>query len=147
MVLSLLIFYKKGKANFYLRVLVWTRRDCVSWDKLLSDGPLPSGVGGRARSVLKLGFHLSTANSGPISREGGATETTMPMSTSGLILFKEQTERVSLSGRTGDGVALRRFCCRAGCPPISCALKTLPKPKGPPFLPRSFSMALQHLEW
>lgn len=69
--------------------------------------------GGRAGSGLELGFHLSTASNGPVTEEGGATERTMPMSTAGLILFKEQAQWVSLSGRAADGVALRRFCCRA----------------------------------
>lgn len=43
-----------------------------------------------------------------------ATEMTVPMGMAGLILFKEQAQRVSLSGRGGEGVAPRGFCYRAG---------------------------------
>ena len=75
--------------------------------------PSPQGVG-RAGSGLELGFHLSTASNGPVTEEGGATKMTMPMSSAGLILFKEQAQGVSFSGRGEEGVALRRFCCRAG---------------------------------
>lgn len=48
-----LMFYKKGKANFYLRGLMWSRRDHVPWDRLHSDGPLPLESRGRAGSGLK----------------------------------------------------------------------------------------------
>ena len=39
---------------------------------------------------------------------------TMPVSMAGLILFKEQTQWVHLSGRGKEKIDLRRFCCRAG---------------------------------
>lgn len=39
------MFYKKEKANFYLRVLVWSSRDQVPWERLCSDGPSPWQVG------------------------------------------------------------------------------------------------------
>lgn len=48
------MFYKKGKANFYLRVLGWSRRDRVPQDRLRSLEPSPGG-GGRAGSGLELG--------------------------------------------------------------------------------------------
>lgn len=48
-----LMFHKKGKANFYLRVIVWSRRDHGPWDRLCSDGPLPLVSGGRAGSGLE----------------------------------------------------------------------------------------------
>ena len=48
-----LMFHKKGKANFYLRVIAWSRGDHVPWDPLCSDGPLPLASGGRAGSGLE----------------------------------------------------------------------------------------------
>lgn len=114
MVLLLLMFYKKGKANFYLRVLVMVKKRLYHGIGCVLMDPSPQGVGGRARSGLQLGFHLSTASNGPVMGEGGATEMTMPMSMAELILFQEQARRVGLSARGGEGVALRRFCCRAG---------------------------------
>lgn len=38
----------------------------------------------------------------------------MPVNVAGSILFKEQAQSVSIAGRGGEEVALRRFCCRAG---------------------------------
>lgn len=35
------MIHKKGKANFYLRVLLWSRRDHVPWDGALSNRPFP----------------------------------------------------------------------------------------------------------
>ena len=107
------MFYKKGKASFYLRVLGWSRRDHVLQDRLHLMKPSPGG-GSRAGSGLELGSHQSTASNGPVSGEGGATEMTMPVSMAGLILFKEQTQWVHLSGRGKEKIDLRRFCCRAG---------------------------------
>ena len=56
--LSLLMFLKKEKANFYLRILVWSKRDRIPWDRRCFDGHLP--LGGLARRVRSgLGLELN----------------------------------------------------------------------------------------
>lgn len=60
------MFYKKGKANFYLRVLVMVKKRLYHGIGCVLTDPSPQGVGGRARSGLQLGFHLSTASNGPV---------------------------------------------------------------------------------
>ena len=52
------MFLKKEKANFYLRILVWSKRDRIPWDRRCFDGHLP--LGGLARRVRSgLGLELN----------------------------------------------------------------------------------------
>lgn len=49
------MFLKKGKANFYLRILVWSKGDHIPWDRQCFDGPPPLGeLARRVRSGLEL---------------------------------------------------------------------------------------------
>lgn len=94
-----LMFYKKGKADFYLRVLVWSSRDHVPWERLCSDGPSPWQV----EAEPEVGWREVFTCPLPATDLSWAPKMTMPMSVAGLILFEEQAQSVSLAGEGGVG--------------------------------------------
>lgn len=95
-----LMICKKGKANFYLRVLVWSRQDHVPWHRLHSDGPLPSGSGGQSQKWAGVRISPVHCQQWTRHRGRGATKMTTPVSMAG--------------GNTAYGVSSKGRSCLGG---------------------------------